>query len=90
MNDFGRLLERAIPRLRRYARALTRDVSRADDLVQDTLVRAIARQHHWHARAIGCSFSIIPSSTPRSRNCGPPNTICAVNIENRPLDAALR
>jgi RNA polymerase sigma-70 factor (ECF subfamily) len=47
MNDFGRLLEKEIPRLRRYARALTRDVSRADDLVQDTLVRAIARQHRW-------------------------------------------
>lgn len=47
MNDFGRLLEKEISRLRRYARALTRDVSRADDLVQDTLVRAIARQHHW-------------------------------------------
>src|ERR1700747_1175881 len=47
MNDFGRLLEKEIPRLRRYARALTRDVSRADDLVQDTLVRAIARQHYW-------------------------------------------
>jgi RNA polymerase sigma-70 factor, ECF subfamily len=47
MNDFGRLLEKAIPRLRRYAHALTRDVSRADDLVQDTLVRAIAQQHYW-------------------------------------------
>ena len=47
MNDFGRLLEREIPRLRRYARALTRDVSRADDLVQDTLVRAIAKQDRW-------------------------------------------
>jgi RNA polymerase sigma-70 factor (ECF subfamily) len=47
MNDFGRLLEKEIPPLRRYARALTRDVSRADDLVQDTLVRAFARQHHW-------------------------------------------
>jgi RNA polymerase sigma-70 factor, ECF subfamily len=47
MSDFGRLLEKAIRRLRRYARALTRDVSRADDLVQDTLVRAIAQQHHW-------------------------------------------
>ena len=43
MNDFGRLLEKEIPRLRRYARALTRDMSRADDLVQDTLVRAIAQ-----------------------------------------------
>jgi RNA polymerase sigma-70 factor, ECF subfamily len=47
MNDFGRRLEKEIPRLRRYARALTRDRSRADDLVQDTLVRAIARQHCW-------------------------------------------
>jgi RNA polymerase sigma-70 factor (ECF subfamily) len=47
MNDFGRLLEREIPRLRRYARALTHDASRADDLVQDTLVRAIAKQHRW-------------------------------------------
>src|ERR1700719_1875625 len=47
MNDFGRLLEKEIPRLRRYARTLTHDVSRADDLVQDTLVRAIAKQHRW-------------------------------------------
>lgn len=47
MNDFGRLLEKEIPRLRRYARALTGDGSRADDLVQDTLVRAIAKQHRW-------------------------------------------
>jgi hypothetical protein len=42
MNEFGRLLEKEIPRLRRYAFALTRNMSRADDLVQDTLVRAIA------------------------------------------------
>ena len=33
--------EEHIPRLRRYARALLRDVSRADDLVQDTLERAL-------------------------------------------------
>jgi len=37
MNDFGRLLEKETPRLRRYAIALTRNMSRADDLVQDTL-----------------------------------------------------
>jgi RNA polymerase sigma-70 factor (ECF subfamily) len=42
MIEFGRLLETEIPRLRRYPRALTRDPSRADDLVQDTLLRAIA------------------------------------------------
>ena len=47
MNDFARLLEAQIPRLRRYARALTRDVTRADDLVQSCLVRAIAKQHLW-------------------------------------------
>jgi len=47
MNDFGRLLEKEILRLRRYAHALTRSVSRADDLVQDTLVRAIAKQRCW-------------------------------------------
>jgi len=47
MNEFGRLLEREIPRLRRYAFALTRNMSRADDLVQDTLVRAIAKQRGW-------------------------------------------
>jgi len=47
MNDFARLLEEQIPRVRRYARALTRDVTRADDLVQSCLVRAIAKQHLW-------------------------------------------
>jgi RNA polymerase sigma-70 factor (ECF subfamily) len=36
-----------IPRLRRYARALTRDRSRADDLVQDTIERALAKYHLW-------------------------------------------
>lgn len=33
-----------MPRLRRYARMLTRDRSRADDLVQDALERALARE----------------------------------------------
>src|ERR1700694_6094530 len=47
MSDFGRLIEAEIPRLRRYARALTRDVTRADDLVQSCLARAIAKQHLW-------------------------------------------
>lgn len=36
-----------IPRLRRYARALTGDTSRADDLVQDTLERALAKLDLW-------------------------------------------
>ena len=37
MSEFGRLVERQIPRLRRYARALTRDLEQADDLVQNCL-----------------------------------------------------
>jgi RNA polymerase sigma-70 factor, ECF subfamily len=43
--EFGKLLEEQIPRLRRYARALTRNASRADDLVQDCLYRAIRKRH---------------------------------------------
>jgi RNA polymerase sigma-70 factor (ECF subfamily) len=48
MDDFSKLLEHHIPRLRRYAFALHRsNRSRVDDLVQDTLVRAVAKQHLW-------------------------------------------
>ena len=47
MPDFHDLLESQIPRLRRYSRALTRDTQRADDLVQDTLVRALMKQDRW-------------------------------------------
>ena len=36
-----------LPRLRRYARALTGDVNRADDLLQDTLERALAKLDLW-------------------------------------------
>jgi RNA polymerase sigma-70 factor, ECF subfamily len=47
MSDLARLLEDHIPQLRRYARALTRDLTRADDLVQSCLERALAKQHLW-------------------------------------------
>lgn len=47
MADIASLLEPEIPRLRRYARALTRNPARADDLVQNCLVRAVAKQHLW-------------------------------------------
>lgn len=36
-----------IPRLRRYARALLRDRDAADDLVQDSLERALSRLENW-------------------------------------------
>jgi RNA polymerase sigma-70 factor (ECF subfamily) len=44
MNEAQRLVD-LIPRLRRYARALVADRATADDLVQDTLERALAKLH---------------------------------------------
>ena len=43
MADAEALLEPLIPALRRYAYALVRDHDAADDLVQDTLERALSR-----------------------------------------------
>jgi len=40
-------IEAEIPRLRRYARALTRDLVAADDLVQHCLTRALGKLHLW-------------------------------------------
>jgi RNA polymerase sigma-70 factor (ECF subfamily) len=48
LSGFRQGVEAAIPALRRYARALTRDTETADDLVQDTLVRALRTEQLWH------------------------------------------
>jgi len=48
VSAFRDSVQAAIPALRRYARALTRDVEIADDLVQDTLVRALRSEHLFH------------------------------------------
>lgn len=44
------LIAREIPRLRRYALALAGDPAAADDLVQDTLERALVKRHLWSRR----------------------------------------
>jgi len=48
LSGFKEDVQAAIPALRRYARAVTRDADVADDLVQDTLVRALRSQHLFH------------------------------------------
>lgn len=48
MNDAQQIVA-LIPRLRRYARALTGERARADDLVQDTLERAWTKLHLYRA-----------------------------------------
>ena len=42
-------IEAYLPNLRRYARSLTRDAVAADDLVQEYVVRALAKLHLWRA-----------------------------------------
>lgn len=47
MSRHAELVVEHIPRLRRYARALLRNPDRAEDLVQETLTRALGRMHFW-------------------------------------------
>ncbi len=50
MDETRWLIAREIPRLRRYALTLERDPDAADDLVQDTLERALRKRHLWTRR----------------------------------------
>jgi len=47
MDSFKEEIIRLIPQLRRYAFALVNHADFADDLVQDSLERALSRQHLW-------------------------------------------
>ncbi len=47
LSNFGQALLEHAPALHRYARALTGDRSRADDLLQDCLERALAHMHQY-------------------------------------------
>jgi RNA polymerase sigma-70 factor (ECF subfamily) len=50
MDGFEGQLVALAPRLRRHARGLTRDAAQADDLVQDTLERALRYRWRFHLR----------------------------------------
>jgi RNA polymerase sigma-70 factor, ECF subfamily len=47
MSNIRPLLGPQMPRLRRYARTLTKDLLRAEDLVQSCLLRALEKEHLW-------------------------------------------
>ena len=47
MTTVGSLLRAELPRLNRYARALMRGRDGAEDLVQDTILRALEKAHLW-------------------------------------------
>jgi RNA polymerase sigma-70 factor (ECF subfamily) len=60
-------VEAAIPALRRYARALTRNSDTADDLVQDTLVRALRSEHLFHGGEVRSWLYTILTNLNRNR-----------------------
>jgi RNA polymerase sigma-70 factor (ECF subfamily) len=45
--DYREAIVALIPQLRAFARFLARDAARADDLVQDAVLRALERQDAW-------------------------------------------
>src|ERR1700752_1901835 len=66
-NGFRQGIQATIPALRRYARALTRDADVADDLVQDTLVRALRSEHLFHGGDIRSWLYTILTNLNRNR-----------------------
>ena len=67
MATFQKKVEAAIPALRRYARALTRDADIADDLVQDALVRALRSEHLFQGDEIRSWLYTILTNLNRNR-----------------------
>jgi RNA polymerase sigma-70 factor (ECF subfamily) len=67
VSGFRPSVEAAIPALRRYARALTHDAELADDLVQDTLVRALRSEHLFHGGDVRSWLYTILTNLNRNR-----------------------
>jgi RNA polymerase sigma-70 factor (ECF subfamily) len=67
LGEFRVEIETAIPALRRYARALTRDSGTADDIVQDTLIRALRSEHLFHGGDVRAWLYTILTNLNRNR-----------------------
>ncbi len=85
MKNFESQLIQLIPRLRRYARALTSSAHGSDDLVQDTLERALKKKSLWRSdtELRPWLFTIMHNvfiNTVRSHNRQPPMDALDENI----------
>jgi RNA polymerase sigma-70 factor, ECF subfamily len=80
MTAVRRGIEPLIPALRRFARALSRDAETADDLVQDTLVRALRAEHLFHGGDLRTWLFTILLNLDRNRRRG---------LSRRPVLAAI-
>jgi RNA polymerase sigma-70 factor (ECF subfamily) len=67
VGSFQQDVQVTIPALRRYARSLTRDADSADDLVQDTLVRALRSEHLFHGGDVRSWMYTILTNLNRNR-----------------------
>ena len=67
VGSFQQDVQATIPALRRYARALTRDADSADDLVQDTLVRALRSERLFHGGDVRSWLYTILTNLNRNR-----------------------
>ena len=67
VSGFKEGVQSSIPALRRYARALTHDPDLADDLVQDTLVRALRSQHLFNGGELRSWLYTILTNLNRNR-----------------------
>jgi len=98
--DFEGGLEHCLPRLRRFAHALSRDRADADDLTQMTMERALVARRQWQAgtRLDSWLYRImrnlwIDTARARARKRkleAPPEAAEAVGIDLRPgMEAAV-
>src|SRR5262245_62269405 len=67
VGGFRQSVAASVPALRRYARALTRDAEVADNLVQDTLVRALRSEHLFHGGELRSWLYTILTNLNRNR-----------------------
>jgi RNA polymerase sigma-70 factor (ECF subfamily) len=85
VSGFRQGIEASIPALRRYARALTREIDAADDLVQDTLTRALRSEHLFHGGDVRKWLYTIITNLNRNRLRALSRRPTAVSVEDHDL-----